>query len=33
MIPSDLVVTAEVKFHVRKDLGDKIDKMIVRLPR
>jgi hypothetical protein len=33
MDPRDLVVTAEVKFHVRKDLGDKIDKMIVRLPR
>jgi len=36
MIPSDLVVTAEVKFHLRKDPSDKIDKidmMTVRLPR
>lgn len=36
MIPSDLVVSAEVKFHLKKDPSDKmdkIDKMIVRLPR
>ena len=34
--PGRLVVTAEVKFHVKKDPDDKtdkIDKMIVRLPR
>lgn len=32
----DLVVTAQVKFHLKKDPSDKIDKidkMIVRLPR
>lgn len=36
MDPSDLVVTAEVKFHLKKDPSDKIDKidkMIVTLPR
>ena len=31
--PSDLVVTAEVKFHVTKEDSGKIDKMIVTLPR
>ena len=31
--PGDLVVTAEVKFHVKKEQSDKIDKMIVTLPR
>ena len=31
--PGDLVVTAEVKFHVNKEQSDKIDKMIVTLPR
>ena len=30
---SELVVTAEVKFHVKKEESDKIDKMIVTLPR
>jgi hypothetical protein len=29
----DLVMTAEVKFHVTKEDGNKIDKMIVTLPR
>lgn len=33
MDPRDLVVTAEVKFHVMKEEGNKIDKMIVTLPR
>jgi hypothetical protein len=33
MSPSDLVVTAEVKFHVTKEDNGKIDKMIVTLPR
>ena len=28
-----LAVTLEVKFHVKKEQGDKIDKMIVILPR
>ena len=31
--PGRLVVTAEVKFHVKKEQSDKIDKMIVTLPR
>jgi hypothetical protein len=31
--PSSLVVTAEVKFHVTKEQNNKIDKMIVTLPR
>jgi len=31
--PGRLVVTAEVKFHVKKEQNDKIDKMIVTLPR
>ena len=31
--PSDLVLTAEVKFHVTKEDSKKIDKMIVTLPR
>lgn len=33
MEPRDLVVTAEVKFHVTKEDNNKIDKMIVTLPR
>lgn len=33
MEPRDLVVTAEVKFHVTKEENNKIDKMIVTLPR
>lgn len=33
MSPGDLVVSAEVKFHVTKEDGNKIDKMIVTLPR
>ena len=33
MDPGRLVVTAEVKFHVIKEQSDKIDKMIVTLPR
>ena len=33
MSPGDLVVTAEVKFHVTKEDSNKIDKMIVTLPR
>jgi hypothetical protein len=33
MQPRDLVVTAEVRFHVTKDDNNKIDKMIVTLPR
>lgn len=31
--PSRLVVTAEVKFHVKKEQSNIIDKMIVTLPR
>ena len=31
--PGRLVVTAEVKFHVKKEQSDKIDKMIVTLPK
>lgn len=31
--PSRLVATAEVKFHVKKEQSDKIDKLIVTLPR
>lgn len=31
--PGSLVVTAEVKFHVKKEQSDKIDRMIVTLPR
>lgn len=31
--PGDLVVTAEVKFHVKKEQSNMIDKMIVTLPR
>ena len=31
--PARLVVTAEVKFHVKKEQSNKIDKMIVTLPR
>ena len=31
--PGRLVVTAEVKFHVTKEQNNKIDKMIVTLPR
>lgn len=31
--PGRLVVTAEVKFHVTKEENNKIDKMIVTLPR
>ena len=31
--PRDLVVSAEVKFHVTKEDNNKIDKMIVTLPR
>ncbi|SRR6266550_1552165 len=33
MDPGRLVVTAEVKFHVTKEQNNKIDKMIVTLPR
>ena len=33
MDPSRLRVTAEVKFHVKKEQSDMIDKMIVTLPR
>jgi hypothetical protein len=33
MDPARLVVTAEVKFHVTKEQNNKIDKMIVTLPR
>ena len=33
MDPGRLVVTAEVKFHVTKEQSNKIDKMIVTLPR
>ncbi len=33
MDPARLVVTAEVKFHVTKEENNKIDKMIVTLPR
>jgi len=33
MEPRDLVVTAEVKFHVTKEESNKIDKMIVTFPR
>jgi hypothetical protein len=31
--PARLMVTAEVKFHVTKEQSNKIDKMIVTLPR
>jgi len=31
--PGRLVVTAEVKFHVKKEQSNMIDKMIVTLPR
>ena len=31
--PGRLMVTAEVKFHVKKEQSNKIDKMIVTLPR
>lgn len=31
--PGSLVVTAEVKFHVKKEQSNMIDKMIVTLPR
>jgi hypothetical protein len=31
--PARLVVTAEVKFHVKKEQSNMIDKMIVTLPR
>jgi hypothetical protein len=31
--PARLMVTAEVKFHVKKEQSNKIDKMIVTLPR
>ncbi len=31
--PSSLVVTAEVKYHVKKEQSNKIDFMIVYLPR
>ena len=31
--PGRLMVTAEVKFHVKKEQSDKIDKLIVTLPR
>lgn len=31
--PARLTVTAEVKFHVKKEQSDKIDKMIVTLPK
>ena len=33
MDPGRLVVTAEVKFHVTKEQSNKIDKMIVTLPK
>jgi hypothetical protein len=33
LVPGNLVVTAEVKFHVTKEQSNKIDKMIVTLPR
>jgi hypothetical protein len=33
MEPRDLVVSAEVKFHVTKEQSDKIDKMVVTSPR
>ena len=33
MDPSRLRVTAEVKFYVKKEQSDMIDKMIVTLPR
>ena len=33
MDPGRLRVTAEVKFHVKKEQSDMIDKMIVTLPR
>lgn len=33
MEAGDLAVTVEVKFHVKKDQGDKIDYMILFLPR
>lgn len=33
MEPRDLVVFAEVKFHVTKEDNNKIDKLIVTLPR
>ena len=33
MDPARLMVTAEVKFHVKKEQSDKIDKMIVTLPK
>lgn len=33
MEPRDLVVTAAVKFHVTKEENNKIDKMVVILPR
>jgi hypothetical protein len=31
--PARLMVTAEVKFHVKKEQSNKIDKMIVTLPK
>ena len=31
--PARLMVTAEVRFHVKKEQSNKIDKMIVTLPR
>jgi len=31
--PARLMVSAEVKFHVKKEQSNKIDKMIVTLPR
>ncbi|MDO8357504.1 MAG: hypothetical protein Q7U76_14040 [Nitrospirota bacterium] len=31
--PGRLMVTAEVKFHVKKEQSNKIDKLIVTLPR
>ena len=31
--PARLLVSAEVKFHVKKEQSNKIDKMIVTLPR
>jgi len=33
MDPGDLVVTSEVKFRVKNEQSDKIDKMIVNRPR
>ena len=33
MDPARLMVSAEVKFHVKKEQSNKIDKMIVTLPR